>query len=644
MAIYHLSMQIISRSKGQSAVAAAAYRSAERLTDERTGENKYYVRKVKPDTMILAPSNAPEWVQDRNRLWNEVEHAEKRKDSQLAREINIALPRELSKDQQKELIRSFIQEQFVDKGMIADIAIHRDDEENPHAHVMLTTREITADGFGPKNRDWNDKELLNQWREEWSNHANKALEKEGIQERISHLSHEDRGLEQLPTVHLGHVAHEMEKRGVESERGNINRDRQEYNRLVVDLQKYREARQAIEQELARKQEQKQKIERFNTAAERVDLQKASKLLKGEVTLTKILERREQLHEWEERVSNSDQSLRLKNRYIEEASDQYIWIHSFENQIQQAQQRIENINWFNPLKIKENRSTKERAEQSIAKAKDDLTFHDKKLNNYREKLGFTTEQEFSQVKKQHEADRPGLLEKNRNTQEQIRYEQDVLQKAENALKNAFVRQVASNYPESLEMPYISFSAAQKLHEVNKKHQKIVPIQAIEQFATNKKQEIQRLENEIYRIDQYRTRLQRAENYLRNYEKHHAVVEKYESNPFRKGKILVSKSAKYEYESAVIARNSYQEYMKNEGITGRTDFEKQKNILGKMEVQIPEFKSQIQSEQKISSLFDAIIKGITQAEQEMRRKQRFQEQQHPQVKKRKRNRSQNHGYER
>ena len=238
MAIYHFSAQVISRSKGQSAVASASYRSGERLEDERTGETKYYVRNVKPETMILAPSHSPEWVYDRNRLWNEVEQSEKRKNSQLAREINVALPKELSKDQQAELIKNYVQTEFVDKGMVADIAIHRDDQENPHAHVMLTTREISEDGFTVKNRDWNNKELLHQWREQWAEHANKALEREGIQEQISHLSHEARGLEQLPTIHLGNVAHEMEKRGVHSDRGNINRDRQEYNGLIVDLQRY----------------------------------------------------------------------------------------------------------------------------------------------------------------------------------------------------------------------------------------------------------------------------------------------------------------------------------------------------------------------------------------------------------------------
>jgi len=626
MAIYHFSAQVISRGRGQSAVASASYRSGDRLMDERTGEEKFYRRNVEPDTMILAPSNSPEWVRDRERLWNEVERVEKRKDAQLAREINIALPKELSNDQQKELIKNYVQEQFVNKGMIADIAIHRDDKENPHAHVMLTTREITVDGFGPKNRNWNDRGLLEQWREEWANHANKALEKEGIQERISHLSHEARGLEQLPTVHLGHVAHEMEKRGVQTDRGNINRDRQEYNALVVDLQKYREEKQALEQEKARQQEQKQKFEKFTTPSERVDLQNASKLLKAEPSLKNIKDRSEQLDKWDERLNKNDGYIRWKDEKIREASDHFKWIQSFEKQIQEAEKRIENLNWLNPLKLKENRITKERTEQDISRAKGEIQFHNEKLNYHREKLGFSTEKEFNQVKNQHETDRPGLLEKNRKARQHIHHERDVLQKAENALKNTFVRQVASLYPERPEIRYMKYESTLKLVELNKKYgkDKVVPIEKIEKVLNNSKQEIQRLQGEINRVDHNRSRLQRAEGYLKNYEKHQAIVEKYENNPFLKGKMLVSKSAKQEYDNAVTARDSYKSYMKKEGISGRVDFEKQTNILGKMEAKVPEFKGQIESQEKGLGLLDAVMKGIEQASREMTRERDRQQQ--------------------
>src|SRR5690606_34029085 len=131
MAIFHSTTKIISRAKGQSAVASASYRSGERLVDENSGEVKFYKREVAPETMILAPENAPDWVNNRERLWNEVEKIEKRKDSQLAREIEIALPVELNKEEQKKFVQNYVQDNFVERGMIADIAIHRDNPSNP---------------------------------------------------------------------------------------------------------------------------------------------------------------------------------------------------------------------------------------------------------------------------------------------------------------------------------------------------------------------------------------------------------------------------------------------------------------------------------------------------------------------------------
>jgi len=620
MAIYHFSAQVISRGKGQSAVASAAYRSGERLTDERTGEVKYYRRDVQPDTMILAPSDAPEWVYDRGCLWNEVEHAEKRKDARLAREINIALPRELNHHEQKELIRDYVQETFVHQGMIADIAIHRDDPNNPHAHVMLTTREVTADGFGPKNRDWNKKKQLESWRAEWANYANRALERAGINERISHLSHEARGLEVLPTVHLGHVAHEMEKRGIQTERGNLNRERQAYNQTVVELQTYREEKQALEQEMARKQEEEQNAERFYTDIERVDLQKASKLLKAEPSLAKIQERRQQLDKWEERLDQNSQYIQWKDNTIQEASEHFKWIHSFKRQTQEAEKRIEAIQWLNPLKLKENRLTKERAEQTISRAKSEIQLREEKLHYHREKLGFHNESEFEDIKHQYEAERPELLAKNQKARQQIHYERDVLQKAEIAHKNAFVRRVASLYPERPEMRYMSFQTAMKIVQLNTQYGegRKIPIENIEKTFHHRKQEIQRLQGEIQRVDQNRSRLEHTEDYLRDYEKYQAIVEKYENNPFLKGKMLFSKSIKQEYEDAVAARDRYQFYMEKEGVSGRGDFEKQVDQLSKMEARVPEWKSQIESLEKGLGLLDAVLKGLEQATVKRKRK--------------------------
>ncbi|EBC6123660.1 hypothetical protein C5D91_12145 [Salmonella enterica] len=167
MAIFHMSAQTITRSKGHSSVAAAAYRHGEKLMDEHTGEiHDYSKKKGISDSMILIPESADRNFLKPAYLWNTIEKSEKRKDAQLAREFNIALPIEMTDEQKKALAIDFCQEHFVKNGMIADIAFHKLDSDNPHFHVMLTTRRLTPDGagFGQKERKWNDKELLEQWR------------------------------------------------------------------------------------------------------------------------------------------------------------------------------------------------------------------------------------------------------------------------------------------------------------------------------------------------------------------------------------------------------------------------------------------------------------------------------------------------
>jgi len=190
MAIYHLSGTIISRSQGRSAVACAAYRAGEKLTDERYQKiQDYSKRKNVAYNKILTPETVPSWMQNREQLWNKVEALETRKDAQLAREFNFALPKELSLQQNIELTESFVQQAFVNRGMVADIAIHndvKDDGVYSHAHVMLTMRQVTLDGFGAKERSWNSKELLLKWRELWSEHCNHYLALNGHDLTIDH--------------------------------------------------------------------------------------------------------------------------------------------------------------------------------------------------------------------------------------------------------------------------------------------------------------------------------------------------------------------------------------------------------------------------------------------------------------------------
>jgi hypothetical protein len=229
MAQYHFAATLVSRSKGQSAVAAAAYRAGMRLDDERLGKTFDYTRRYGVlYCEILAPANAPGWMCNRAELWNAVERAEKRKDSQLARSLDIALPHELKPEQNLELVRDFVRAEFVERGMIADLAIHapgrRGDDRNVHAHILLTTREIAGPAFGPKARDWNSKQELQEWRESWAAHANRILEREGFEERIDHRSLLDQGIDREPTTHVGPAGKKMEERGNTSDRAQRNRD------------------------------------------------------------------------------------------------------------------------------------------------------------------------------------------------------------------------------------------------------------------------------------------------------------------------------------------------------------------------------------------------------------------------------------
>lgn len=228
MAIYHLSAKVISRSTGASALAAAAYRSASRLHDKRLDRHHDFTNKSGVvHSEVMLPDGADEAWKDREQLWNDVEAAELRKDAQLSREIEFALPRELTKEQAIELARDFVQAEFVDRGMVADLNVHwdigEDSQPKPHAHVMLTTREIeiSDDGsvsFGAKVRDWNRTDLLTHWREAWANIANERLAELDIDVRIDHRSLEAQGIALEPQHKIGPAASRMAGEGLSSER------------------------------------------------------------------------------------------------------------------------------------------------------------------------------------------------------------------------------------------------------------------------------------------------------------------------------------------------------------------------------------------------------------------------------------------
>ena len=271
MAIFHMSFSNISAGKGRSAIASAAYRSGEKLFDDKEGRSYFYARSVMPESFILTPENAPEWASDRQKLWNEVEKKDRKANSRYAKEFNVALPVELTNEEQKALITKFVQETFVDKGMVADVAIHRDHEENPHAHVMLTNRPFNPDGSwglksktqyildkngkqlltkngNPKQRkiwlvDWDKPGKVEEWRTAWANEVNSLFQAKGMPERISEKSYEEQGIEKTPTKHEGHNSQTKERKAFNEAVKEQDRTKKQYqnNQEKINNQKHFDA-------------------------------------------------------------------------------------------------------------------------------------------------------------------------------------------------------------------------------------------------------------------------------------------------------------------------------------------------------------------------------------------------------------------
>lgn len=271
MALYHFHADLIRRSKGQSVVAAAAYRAGEKLRCDYYGNEADYTRKQGVVlTDILLPPHAPKEYADREILWNAVEQTEKNAKAQLAYSYDIALQNELSIEENINLARQFLQEQFVSKGMIVDFAVHTPDSEsggipNPHFHVLCPVRPIDENGkWGAKQRreyvldeqgqrirdeagnyvwnavpttDWGAKGTLLHWREEWAGYVNRALEQKGLACRIDHRSYADRGMEETPTVHEGPTVRAMEAKGIQTDVGNLNRWIRSTNAAIQSLRK-----------------------------------------------------------------------------------------------------------------------------------------------------------------------------------------------------------------------------------------------------------------------------------------------------------------------------------------------------------------------------------------------------------------------
>jgi hypothetical protein len=320
MAIFYSKGNIISRSSGRSAVAALAYRRSEKMQslahaayqrgEQIEGDVIIHDYTRKSGVMyseIMLPENAPPEFMDSETLWNAVETSEKRKDAQLAREIIVALQREFNLEEQREVLRDYVEENFVSKGMIVDFSIHDKGDGNPHAHIMLTMREVTPEGFGKKNREWNNRKNIVDWRESWADVNNRMFVRKGLDERIDHRSYKEQGLDREPMIHLGYEAWALEKKGIKTDRGNHNREVQRRNAE-------REARKETAQPEAEKAAQH--LEKLEDKKPAQAMQTVEKQLNDEKT-NQIVEKRTARHE-------EHQTIAL---YMQELQEDYITLES-----------------------------------------------------------------------------------------------------------------------------------------------------------------------------------------------------------------------------------------------------------------------------------------------------------------------------
>ncbi|MBV8397895.1 MAG: MobA/MobL family protein, partial [Acetobacteraceae bacterium] len=285
---YHCSVKSVGRANGRSIVAAAAYRSGERLEDARTGEVfDYRARGGVLDNFILARTDAPEWVYERGRFWNAAEQAETRANARLATELELALPHELTPEQRKELVSAFVLKIVEKYGVAADVAIHapgkEGDHRNIHAHVLVTNRMLDENGFiekapgqrkdiglsGFARSDFGNGDAVLEIRKEWEQHVNRAYEMAGLDIRVDHRSHADRGIEQEPTKHLGPAAAGMERREPgSSDRGDINRDIEDRNAALRERAALEIAATKAQAELAAARQLAEMESRFGKVGER----------------------------------------------------------------------------------------------------------------------------------------------------------------------------------------------------------------------------------------------------------------------------------------------------------------------------------------------------------------------------------------
>ena len=332
----------------RSAVASASYRSGDKLFSDKEGKTYSYARDVKPEAFILTPKNAPDWAKDRQKLWNEVEKKDRKANSRYAKEFNVALPIELLEQDQKDLLTKYVQENFVNSGMVADVVIHRDHPDNPHAHVMLTNRPFNPDGtWGQKTKteyildshgnktktpagnvrnrkiwlvDWDKKEKITEWRHNWATAVNQVLEAKNLPDRISEKSYEEQGIDEVATQHEG-INSQKEKR-------------QEFNQNVKQQRQAKaEAKNANEK--IHNERRMQTLQRHYSFDEKRLVAQLSNRLKTFVSLENLDEKQRMLFNWKN-------SAMIKQAVGEDVTKQLVTITQQEKSLSEANQLLDKV--------------------------------------------------------------------------------------------------------------------------------------------------------------------------------------------------------------------------------------------------------------------------------------------------------------
>lgn len=583
MAIYHFSSQIISRSKGSSSVASSAYRAGEKIQDERTGLEHDYTKKTGIEyTEILTPSKVPSWATDRSRIWNEVEAAEKRKDAQLSREINIALPKELNKDQQIELVKDFVKDTFVDKGMVADISIHDMGKGNPHAHIMLTMRAISEDGFGKKNREWNKKENLEEWREKWGEYANKSLARYGFEERIDHRSFKDQGIDLIPQIHVGVHASAMEKKGISTERGSLNNKIKELNNelrniekeKVVALDEFKEIKSKLDEA------KKEQVERYDNlpGKTREDLEKADKFINGNL-------------DFKNAAATKNKLMNVRELNIQE-------INSIDKSIDTLKSKITSIN--NALESQERYSkTLKNLPKGILGGYKDKSHAEMLKSNIERSMAFlksegsTTKVEENKILELNYKRKS--LENNIN---KIDQGLKILDKGVEALKISegikFIDKHIKEFPQAKYLSYEGIKAIEKVQNATK-------LQSIKEIVKAYQKSFNRLEevnNKLNGIESTSKRLDNAEKCLKTMDKHQGIIDKWDKGLFKSRFQDKHRTEKYEYDTAISNLTRY-------GVKDRADFINQIRSFEKTSSLEPNL---IQERNSLTNIVNVLESGV------------------------------------